>query len=168
MVQIESLKLDGNQYYCLTMYFRLPSDLCTSSSSQTNPTGDGLWIKVGNGYQTLVTNLAEANLPAGWVKGQCFWSMGVHYWWNLTASTPCNALFPVFLLYNDGMLNAWGWVFDSLPEESGGSRFEHPTPADTSSFLPTDPAYIPTCIASGPILSTMHIAHNNPLLYNYC
>jgi hypothetical protein len=49
--------------------------------------------------------------------------------YNLSTSMDCTDIFPVFLLYNGGMLNAWGWVFASAPLESGGGRWENPSGA---------------------------------------
>lgn len=164
---MEKLTLDGQTYVCATMFFRDPSKICTNDSTVNPPTGEGLWLKTGDTSMPLVTDLnAEPSAP--WVKGQCMKTMGWHYWYNFTATTPCDELFPVFLLYNGGMLNAWGWVFASEPIEKGGSRFENPSPLDTKLFLPVDPSLQPQCIFTGPTLSTMHIAHNNPFISNYC
>lgn len=53
---------------------------------------------------------------------------GVHYWYAATRDMSCDNFFPVFLLYNGGVLNAFGWAFQA---DLSSSRFEHPT---TSSF----------------------------------
>lgn len=53
---------------------------------------------------------------------------GVHYWYAATLDMSCDNFFPVFLLYNGGVLNAFGWAFQA---DLSSSRFEHPT---TSSF----------------------------------
>jgi hypothetical protein len=45
----------------------------------------------------------------------------------MSTTMDCHDIFPVFLLYNGGMLNAWGWVFASSPVESGGNRWENPS-----------------------------------------
>ena len=49
---------------------------------------------------------------------------GLHYWYNVRKDMDCNEFFPVFLLYNDGVLNAFGWAFGLNIQTS--SRFEHP------------------------------------------
>jgi len=152
---------------CVTMYFRDPATLCTNS--ETRPAaGSVLWIRVGNraGYQLLVDDQAESRVPSVWVKGKCFVTMGVHYWYNITQSTRCDELFPVFLLYSGSRLNAWGWVFPLDPVEEG--FFENPSPSDTRMFLPDDGA--PACLYDGSLskLTTLHVAFNNPILSNNC
>ena len=49
---------------------------------------------------------------------------GVHYWYNTSQDMSCNDFYPMFLLYNDGVLNAFGWAFGMNLESS--ERFEHP------------------------------------------
>ena len=166
---VESLTLDGQPYLCTTMFFREPSTICSAGSSSANATGDGLWLARAEGEPlALITDL-QAPPAAPWLKGKCFPTMGVHYWYalllctirsfarlcgrctlltrflayfcaccasnlsssryNLSTSMDCTDIFPVFLLYNGGMLNAWGWVFASAPLESGGGRWENPSGA---------------------------------------
>ena len=50
--------------------------------------------------------------------------VGHHYWYNLTSDTSCDDIWPMFLLYNKGELNAFGWAFQELYDSP---RYEHPT-----------------------------------------
>jgi len=167
---MELLSLDNTQYYCATMYFRDPASICDASGLSSNATGDGLWLGRGSGAPLKLLEDIHSPPGAPWVKGKCFKTMGVHYWYNFTADTACDAIFPVFLLYNGGSLNAWGWVFPTNPVEDGGNRFENPTGPMTKLFLPENPANQPSCVFDSSLkaLSTMHVAHNNPFLSNFC
>ncbi len=80
---IESLTLDGRPYLCTTMLFRDPSSICSAGSSSANATGEGLWLWRPEGEPlALVTDLRAP--PADpWLKGRCFPTMGVHYWYAL-------------------------------------------------------------------------------------
>lgn len=50
---------------------------------------------------------------------------GKHYWYNISEDLPCTDTFPVFLLYNGGKVNGFGWAFN--PNYSNSYRWEHPT-----------------------------------------
>ena len=52
--------------------------------------------------------------------------VGVHYWYNNRVDMSCSEFFPVFLMYNNGTLNSFGWAFGINLQES--PRFEHPPP----------------------------------------
>lgn len=49
--------------------------------------------------------------------------LGVHYWYNTRKDMSCDEFYPVFLLYNGGQLNAFGWAFQA-PMTS--PHMEHP------------------------------------------
>jgi len=49
----------------------------------------------------------------------------MHYWYDISKDMSCDDTFPVFLLYNGGRLNGFGWAFN--PDIKGTSWFEHPT-----------------------------------------
>jgi len=159
--------LGGKNYNCVYMMFRDPKFICTGSTTKTG-TGDGLWIKKGGKYEPLVTGSErlEENVPKPFVKGKCFKSMGVHYWYDIKSDMDCSTMFPVFLLYNNGKLNGWGWIFVPGPTEKN-PRFENPSPRVTTMFLPEEGR--PTCVTSSPTdLTSMHIAFQNPLFKNFC
>jgi hypothetical protein len=84
---VESLTLDGQPYLCTTMFFREPSTICSAGSSSANATGDGLWLARAEGEPlALITDL-QAPPAAPWLKGKCFPTMGVHYWYVFVLST---------------------------------------------------------------------------------
>ena len=51
---------------------------------------------------------------------------GQHYWYDVSKKMDCQDFFPVFLLYNDGLLNGFGWATSGNLESK---YVEHP-PAD--------------------------------------
>jgi len=148
-------------FYTLTAYTRDPETICSASQSDL-PIGDRVWIKIGisNQYLQLPLTQSEADQSGVWVEGKCFWSMGKHYWYNLTATTSCDELHPMFALYNRSKLNAFGFVIAKLPEEPG-SRWEHPSGSALKMFLP-DSAQ-PSCLfANGLVMSTQHVYFTIP------
>lgn len=50
--------------------------------------------------------------------------IGKLYWYDLFNVTDCNLLFPIFLMYTNGVLNGFGWV---LPHKFDSPLFVHPT-----------------------------------------
>ena len=50
---------------------------------------------------------------------------GQHYWYNVTSDMSCEDFWPMFLLYNGGELNAFGWAFQG---DLNSPRYEKPTP----------------------------------------
>ena len=53
-----------------------------------------------------------------------FLATGQHYWYNISRDMDCENFFPVFLLYNGGRLNGFGW---NTQGDLKSSRYEHPT-----------------------------------------
>lgn len=49
---------------------------------------------------------------------------GKMYWYDLLNVFDCNSLFPVFVMYTNGVLNGFGWI---LPFKLDNPRFVHPT-----------------------------------------
>jgi hypothetical protein len=168
---VEKVVVDGTSYDSLTMFFRDPATVCSANSKGTNPAGDGLWIKNKDGkFEPLITDLTAVPDATFWREGKCFPSMGVHYWAaegaKISSVTKAADIYPVFLLYNSGALNGFGWVVSSEPVESGGKRFENPTGSDTKLFLPD--GYMPSEVLSTKQLSTIHVVFNNPLTSLFC
>lgn len=62
-------------------------------------------------------------------------TIGVHYWLDATRDMSCDRFFPVFLLYNGGVLNAFGWAFQA---DLSSSRYEHPSHASFAVSLSPD------------------------------
>jgi hypothetical protein len=52
--------------------------------------------------------------------------LGVHYWYNTRKDMSCDEFYPVFLLYNGGQLNAFGWAFQA---HMTSPHMEHPPKA---------------------------------------
>eukprot|EP00013_Stygamoeba_regulata_P019488 CAMPEP_0177651184 /NCGR_PEP_ID=MMETSP0447-20121125/12390_1 /TAXON_ID=0 /ORGANISM="Stygamoeba regulata, Strain BSH-02190019" /LENGTH=289 /DNA_ID=CAMNT_0019154203 /DNA_START=47 /DNA_END=913 /DNA_ORIENTATION=- len=159
-------ELHGDAIYTLTAYFREPQDICSGESFE-NAIGDKLVLQVGGVDNLWAIAADEADVAASgqaWVKGKCFKTMGVHYWFNIAPDMPCENILPVFVLYNRGKLNAFGWVFI---QEDGykqpGSRWEHPSGAPLKLFLPNDRR--PACLFErGVALSTQHVYFTQPLI----
>eukprot|EP01099_Mayorella_cantabrigiensis_P004419 TRINITY_DN331_c0_g1_i2.p1 TRINITY_DN331_c0_g1~~TRINITY_DN331_c0_g1_i2.p1 ORF type:complete len:288 (-),score=67.30 TRINITY_DN331_c0_g1_i2:134-997(-) len=157
---------NGTVFWTVTMYFRDPTTICsTSIPKPTQKIGDRLTLADSGHFINLPLTESAVKTTPLWVEGKCFASMGKHYWYNLTATTDCNYLYPVFLLYNNGDLDSFGWVIGKLPEESG-PRWEHPYGNQLKLFLPENAQ--PACLfADGLVLSTQHIYFDNPYL-NFC
>lgn len=159
--------LDGNNYF-ITAYFVDPATICTGRSAAqytSQGTGTGLWIQNGTdpvtNSQKIPAKQADIDKTM-WTKGVCFVSMGLHYWYNVRKDMDCNEFFPVFLLYNDGVLNAFGWAFGLNIQTS--SRFEHPPQTIYNRFL--NP--VPTCLSTWGTLTTMHIYLTEHYLLDTC
>jgi len=162
-------KPDGSLYYTLTAYTREPSQLCSNSSD--NKIGTGLWFQSGpysaSQFETIpLTETALASSP--YILGKCFLTMGVHWWKNMTSTTSCNQLWPVFLLYNKGYLNAFGWSLVNMPIEEG-LRWEHPFGDILKFFLPANSSQQPACLFDNFLgvptryLSTQHVFFTEPI-----
>ncbi|KAK3599387.1 hypothetical protein CHS0354_036398 [Potamilus streckersoni] len=155
--QINAPFVDDGDLYLVTAYFTNPATICTSGRSQsdfnTHGTGEHLYIQNGTHPTDVITVPTHETEVAAtrWTKGKCFPSMGVHYWYNLRADMPCNEFFPVFLLYNEGELNAFGWALGT--NIAGTQRLEHPPQSSYSKFMET----VPTCLYQQGTLTTLHI-----------
>ncbi|KAK6184626.1 hypothetical protein SNE40_007062 [Patella caerulea] len=153
---------DGNHYF-MTAYYVNPSTICSkgrsSATFSTQGTGTDLYIQNGTNPSTTI-RIPSKQSDMGhtrWVKGKCFPTMGVHYWYELSKNTDCQRMFPVFLLYNNGHLNGFGWAFNT---DLSSPRYEHPTQNVFTAFMEE----VPTCLASVGTISTMHIyLTSNPI-----
>jgi len=151
----QMFQLDNGRYF-LTAYYTDPSTICSAGRSNaqfsTEGTGNGLWLQNSSNPEHSTKQPAREPSLAGtkWTHGKCFPAMGQHYWYNTAADMSCEDFQPVFLLYNEGVLNAFGWAM-GLGQSS--PRYEHPTPSVFSGFM--DP--VPKCLSDYPALSTMHI-----------
>jgi hypothetical protein len=98
-----NLKIKGD-VYTISAYFTDPSKVCTATTRQ--PTGDRLVIK--SNQQEINVALKESEVASFWTKGQCFYTMGQHYWANvkgiqINQYIESSDFLPLFLLYNKGM-----------------------------------------------------------------
>lgn len=156
-------ELVGNTYV-FTTYFRDPSTICSGSPSGSgNPVGDRLWLKMSdNNYMAIPLVENQVTNGTKWVQGKCFWTMGNHYWYNIYSNMNCPNFFPIFLLYNGGLLNGYGFA-TMLSEPS--SRYEHPGGSVLKAFF--QPDTLPQCILTVPKISTLHVYFTNPLV-DFC
>jgi hypothetical protein len=91
--------------------------------------------------------------------------MGLHYWVNITANTPCDELFPIFLLFNKGVLTGFGstWI---VGEPQPSPRFEHPGSSVISYFF--QPETLPKCLVNPSLnISTEHMFFTTPY-FDFC
>ncbi|KAK3730776.1 hypothetical protein RRG08_015692 [Elysia crispata] len=154
--------------YVITAYFVDPSKICTDGRSKQSfdveGTGTNLWLQNGTTPTEAVrvpkhqSDLATTK----WTEGKCFVTMGKHYWYNVQPDMECESFFPVFLLYNGGELNGFGWA---LFADLNSDKFEHPAVSVIGSFMKK----IPKCTSSIKTrLSTMHIYLTSTPLLNMC
>ncbi|GFO02749.1 hypothetical protein PoB_002925400 [Plakobranchus ocellatus] len=141
--------------WVLTAYFTDPSKICTEGRTKEQfdeeGTGENLWIQTNaNPMKLMKIAKKEENIEAPWVKGKCFYTMGNHYWYNITDNMDCNAFFPVFLLYNEEKLNGFGWA---LVADLPSSHYEHPGKETFGLFMES----VPKCLTNRGPISTMHI-----------
>jgi len=152
--------IEDGDFYTLTAYFVDPNIICTTgrTADQFNSQGTGDRLVIQNGTNALTSGI---NIPltvaevssTQWTKGKCFWTMGLHYWYNVRKDMPCGDFTPFFIMYNKDKLNSFGFALNADLESK---RYEHPTAAVTEKFM--DP--VPDCFFTDPTfvkLSTMHV-----------
>jgi len=157
---------DETKYWVLTVYFVDPSIICTTGRTaaqfSSQGTGTGLWIQVGPNplKDTVQMPLLESDLPStAWVKGKCFYTMGQHYWYNVSTGMDCNYFFPYCLLYNSGKLDAFCFATNANVQDKHYDD-PHPTPSILSQFMTP----VPTCMSTNPSFAaytTMHVYMND-------
>eukprot|EP00485_Elphidium_margaritaceum_P009832 CAMPEP_0202685402 /NCGR_PEP_ID=MMETSP1385-20130828/1145_1 /ASSEMBLY_ACC=CAM_ASM_000861 /TAXON_ID=933848 /ORGANISM="Elphidium margaritaceum" /LENGTH=292 /DNA_ID=CAMNT_0049339737 /DNA_START=69 /DNA_END=947 /DNA_ORIENTATION=+ len=170
---------DGTVVYGVTAYFRDPSTVCTEGNAYEAEVGDRLWIAqaaVGadtdGGYLKVPLTEDEDGLDQhGFAKGACFWGMGQHYWRYMSVNMDCNEAYPIFLLYNGGVLNAWGiaMAHDDRPNAEAvkkySKKWENPSGDSLKFFF--GKGQMPLCLPKQGEMITMHVYMNNPA-YNLC
>ncbi|GFR71423.1 hypothetical protein ElyMa_000353100 [Elysia marginata] len=115
--------------YVLTAYFTDPNTICSSGRTRSvfnvEGTGTDLWLQTGNTASevTLIPYYQTGLNVTNWTEGKCFPTMGKHYWYNVTVDMDCDTFYPVFLLYNGGKLNSFGWA---LLTGLDSVNYEHP------------------------------------------
>ncbi|GFN75347.1 hypothetical protein PoB_000185300 [Plakobranchus ocellatus] len=121
--------VDDGDRWVVSAYFTEPSKICTTGRSATefsqHGTGTDLYLQNSTKPEdSFMVPHKESGIGATkWTEGRCFYTMGKHYWYNLSLGMSCDAMFPVFLLYNGGELNAFGWA---MVENLASKHFEHP------------------------------------------
>jgi hypothetical protein len=154
----------GTDVYILTAYFFDPKTICQSNGISNRPvgvTGTGLWLQNGTDpiQNSFLIPINQSDIVSTkWVQGQCFISMGLHYWYDNRLDLDCDFFFPVFLMYNKGELTGFGWATVGKYEFS--KRTEYPPLSALGSFLKP----VPTCFAQrfeeAGGFTTMHVYFN--------
>lgn len=141
-------RIGEEEIYFATVYFVDPSTICTRGRSQAQyyeqGTGTGLYLQNGSYpiQDSIRVPLYEKDISGTrWVKGGCFRSMGVHYWYNMDKNFDCQNMFPYTTIYNRGKLTSFAFVFPGYYKFS--SRFEHPPKSSFGDFLPNP---VPQCV----------------------
>lgn len=147
-------------------YFTDPELICEPGSSSTF---NRLIIK--SKTNMFEVNTRESEGVAGFTKGQCFPSMGRHYWAayqsELNAQTKPSDFMPGFLQYNDGFLTGFGWaqVGDSKWLATS-PRYEHPEVPVLGAFFSEVPDFFNNPDLAG--LNTQHIYFTSDPATNNC
>jgi len=164
--------IDDGDYYTLSAYFVDPSTICTSGRTsdelKTEGTGTGLWLQNGPDPikdSVLAPYLEDDVKQTAWTYGHCFYTMGNHYWYNVTKDMSCDQFVPNCLMYNGGKLTAFCFAINT---DLTSKRYEHPTTSDLTHFL--NP--VPDCFYTDPTyqkLSSIHIYMiNDPRFDSWC
>jgi len=164
---------NGVDYWVVTAFFVDPAIVCkpgrTPDQYNQQGTGDRLLLQIGKtltGSDVLNVPMQESDITAtAWTLGHCFVTMGVHYWYNISLNMNCGDFRPFFILYNEDVLNAWGWAINY---NDASQRYEHPALAVVGGFI--NP--VPACFYTEPSYahqSTMHVyMTNNPRTGDLC
>ncbi|CAH1257303.1 Hypp1813 [Branchiostoma lanceolatum] len=155
----------------ITAYFQEPASVCTGRSDAhftLHGTGVGLYLQNGPTPETDYELIPRDEVDIGataWTKGGCFYTMGQHYWYNTSASMDCDDFFPVFLLYNSGRLNGFGFDINA---DLNSPRYEKPALESLSAFFQDQdtPACFAQSIQKG--LTTIHIYMDDSPSFNFC
>jgi len=166
--------MDDGDYWTLTAYFVDPSTICTTGRTkedlQSQGTGTGLWLQFGPNAVTDSVSIPvkEDDIKqTKWGYGKCFYTMGQHYWYNVSKGMDCGDFLPNCLLYNKGQLTGFCFATNAiLPSD----RYDSPSPTNkvVNKFL--DP--VPDCFFSDKSyakLSTLHVYFiDSPQLSSWC
>ncbi|KAH3787345.1 uncharacterized protein LOC127842515 isoform X2 [Dreissena polymorpha] len=166
---VEYPRPGGGSDLFVTAYFVPPEKICSTGRNADEflrqGTGVGLWIQNGKNPLTDSVRMPptiEAARKSQWTEGACFYTMGVHFWHNTSKTMSCDELFPVFLMYNDGVLNAFGWAFGMDIRSS--AWLEHPPKNSYGHFMKV----IPDCLYRLGTLTTLHIYLTDSALADRC
>ncbi|CAH1257653.1 Hypp1871 [Branchiostoma lanceolatum] len=144
----------------------------TAKDFETKGTGSDLYLQTGASPRTdfVIIPKYEKDLEGtDWTPGKCFWTMGMHYFKNLRENMRCEELYPLFPLYNNGKLNAFGMLIGAdIPSPT--SRYESPIASKTFYQLFMTP--VPKCLQSHTEekgVTTLHVfLENDPRMNNFC
>ncbi|XP_031568100.1 uncharacterized protein LOC116302851 isoform X2 [Actinia tenebrosa] len=155
-------------HYVITAYFRDPVSICSNNTSSTGILGDRLLIQNDSSAFDYVTiPLREQGLMGTkWVKGKCFWSMGQLYWYNISSRMACRDMFPVFLMYNNGELNGFGWIVLDDLDITTSTSFVRATSTSFQYFFQN--GSMPECLKTAGHMSLQHIFLDDTPFLNFC
>ena len=157
---------DEGTFWTINAYFIDPTTVCSKTASVKQSTGDRLVFY--SSKQSVSIPLKESDITSYWTQGQCFWTMGQHYWGDLSgqvnADTNPDNFVPIFLQYNKGNLNGFGWALNA---DLQSIRYEHPTASVLPQFFKVVPKFMGDPTKSG-VLSTVHIYLDSTPQLNFC
>jgi hypothetical protein len=163
---IKPYLVDEGSFYSITAYFKEPNGVCMNKRQNT---GDRLLVKGSLAEFNIPLTEIEISIENKWTKGKCFNTMGQHYWRQvngntLTINTNKDDFFPMFLLFNKGKLNGFGFVLNVFLDSP---RFEHPTVDVLNLFLNPVPLFFSDLNQSNG-LSTLHVYFESTPFANFC
>jgi len=156
---------DEGDSWRITAYFTEPSSVCSGARLST---GDRLVFKSEKFEKSVALEESKVD-KTFWTEGRCFYTMGVHYWADVSqkelglTTNPDNFV-PIFLQYNSGKLNGFGWAFNA---DLKSTRYEHPTTGVLGSFFKQVPEFF-SDKSKVDIISTMHIYLDSTPTFNFC
>ena len=156
---------DEGDHFTISAYFIDPANVCKPTLGKQS-TGDRLVIK--SSHKEVNVPLTSSEVQNFWTLGQCFYTMGVHYWADVTGplseKTESENFAPFFLLFNKGNLNGFGWAFNA---DLSSNRYEHPTTSVLDHFFKKTPQFFFDPKKSRTI-STVHIYLDRTPHLNLC
>lgn len=167
----QSMFIESGSFLYLTAYFIEPTKMCSNGRKRAS-IGDGLRIQLtpqnlGKPLTYMAAPLTEEKTTGtGWVKGKCFYSMGQHYWYKISTDMSSEDFFPVFLLYNKGKLNGWGWA---TLGDLKNDLVEHPSSSVLTYFF--QPESHPKCLDTESTkrgITTQHVYLQSWPKWNFC
>jgi len=168
--------IDDGDFWTLTSYFVDPSTICnqgrTKEQLDKEGTGVGLWLQYGQDpikdSVQIPTNETDMK-NTKWGSGKCFYTMGQHYWYDVSKDMSCNDFVPNCLLYNKGKLTGFCFAKNAnLIDQS--NRYDSPAPKNSVVKKFMDP--VPDCFFKDPsysLVSTMHVYFiESPRVTSWC
>ena len=164
----EYMNEEGNEYI-INAYFMDPEKVC--DLKQIN--GDRFLIH-SNKNSLVLNSLKENEIDQSkWTRGQCYFTMGAHYWLSLndknnkvSYDTDPDDFFPIFLQFNKYKLNGFGWAFNFNITSDRFERFK-PTDMGLRPFFREVPKFFTNPTQANGV-STLHVyLQQNPEL-SYC
>jgi len=165
---------DDGDYWTQTAYFVNPSTICSTGRSaadlEKDGTGTGLWLQNGpdptKDLVSIPLDETEAK-KTKWGSGKCFYTMGMHYWYDVTPDMSCDNFVPNCLLYNGGKLTGFCFAKNVALESS---RYDYPRSSPDTVKYTMDP--VPKCMHTDPTFakqSSLHVYfHANPRFTSNC